>query len=131
MSSSGIPSVSSKQGQVSSAQREQFQKTREAALSAAADLLGESPDDLKQALASGKSLADLAAEKGLSADDLQKAVQSAVKQANPNASEDQAAQIAQRMIAGHHHHHQHAQGQAPAPGGDPSLPPDSTFSVKA
>jgi hypothetical protein len=133
MSSSGISSLSSNQGQVSSAQREQFQKTREAALSAAADALNESPDDLKKDLASGKSLGDLAAEKGVSTDDLQAKIEQAVKQANPNASDDQTAKIAQRMISGHHHHHQQAPA-SPAPdqsGDGSSLPTDSTISVKA
>jgi hypothetical protein len=130
MSSSGISSLTG--SQVSSAQREQFQKTREAAMSAAADALNESPDDLKKDLASGKSLADIAAAKGVSTDDLQNAIESAVKQANPSASDDQATKIAQRMISGHHHHHQAAPaGAEPSSGDGQPLPPDSTISVKA
>ena len=135
MSSSGISSVGS-QGQVSSTQREQFQQTREAAMSAAADALNESPDQLKQELSSGKSLSDIAAEKGVSTDDLQKSMEAAVKQANPNLSDDQAASITQKMISGHHHHH-HAHAQQPpattdpTSTTDPNLPPDSTISVKA
>jgi hypothetical protein len=133
MSSSGISSLGSNQGQVSSAQREQMQKTREAALSAAADALNESPDELKKEMASGKSLGDIAAEKGVSTDDLQSKIEAAVKEANPNASDDQAAKITQRMISGHHHHHQQAAASPtadqPADGSAP--PPDSTISVKA
>lgn len=127
------PISSSGSNQISDSRREQFQATREATLSAAADLFQESPDALKSELQSGKSLSDIAQEKGVSADDLQKSIESAVKSANPNASDTQVSQIAQKAISGHHHHH-HAQPPQPAAATDPTqnqLPPDSTISIKA
>jgi hypothetical protein len=131
MSASGISSVGS--SPVSSDQREQFQKTREAALDGAAQALGESPDDLKKDLASGKSLSDIAQAKGVSTDDLQKSMEAAVKEANPSVSADQAAKITQKMISGHHHH-MHAKPPTPPTDPsttDPTLPADSTISIKA
>jgi hypothetical protein len=121
--------ISGSRGEVQPAQRELFARTREATLEAAADLFKESPDELKNDLASGKSLADMAGEKGVSSDDLMKAIKSAIKDVNPNASDDQISRLADRAVSGHHHHGHHhatASGDATAP-----LPPDSTISVKA
>jgi hypothetical protein len=132
MSSSGISSVSSGLGPISEAQREQVKKMREAAFSAVSELFQESPDDLKKELASGKSLGDLAAEKGFSSDDLLEAIQSAVKEANPSASDDQVAEIAQRMISAHPHRRPpRPDDQRSDQQGPPPLPPDCTVSIKA
>ena len=97
-----------------------------AAMDAAAKSLGMEPSDLLKALKGGQSLADLAKTKGVSQDDLVKAMASAIGQANPSLSTDQATQIATRMATrvpgqaegatgagtanvgaahGHHHHH--------------------------
>ena len=124
--------ISGSQGQVQPT-RELFAKTREATLDAAADLFKEDPDQLKSELASGKSLTDIASEKGVSSADLMKSIESAIKDVNPNASDDQIARIAQRAVSGHHHHGHHqaapvgsADAAAPA-----APPPGSTISVKA
>jgi hypothetical protein len=138
MSSSGISSVSSGQGPGASGSLEQLKQTREAALSGAGQALGESEDDLKKDLASGKSLADIAKDKGVSTDDLQKSMEDAVKKANPSMSDDQAGRITQKMISGHHHHHHAAAAPAPAPTPAPDTsttdapppPPGSIISVK-
>jgi lambda repressor-like predicted transcriptional regulator len=108
-----------------------------AAMDAAAKVLGLQPADLLRALKDGQSLADLAKSKGVSQDDLVKAMASAIGQANTNLSADQATQIATRMATGvpahavtgasgsgasnvessnvgaargHHHHHHHGGG---------------------
>jgi uncharacterized protein YidB (DUF937 family) len=97
-----------------------------AAMSAAAQLLGMAPSDVRSALEGGQTLADLAKSKGISQDDLVKAMASAIQQARPGLSTDQATQIATQIAtrvpgagansgqptAGterphHHHHHGH------------------------
>jgi hypothetical protein len=119
-------------GQVADAQREQLAKTRQAALGAAASLFDMSPGELQAELGSGKSLSDVAADKGVSQDDLRKTIQAAVAQVNPNASDNQIANLVQRAASGHHHGHHHHQAPPPADAGSTSsLPADSTISVKA
>ena len=99
-----------------------------AAMSAAAQLLDMAPSDVRSALEGGQSLADLAKSKGMSQDDLIKAMASAIQQARPGLSTDQATQIATQIAtrvpgagpnsgqstAGterpHHHHHHHGGG---------------------
>jgi hypothetical protein len=98
-----------------------------AAMDAAASALGMQPQDLFSALRSGQSLADLAKSKGLSQDQLVSAMSSAITEANPQISSDQATQIATRIATrvpgqdggpssarggvsgagGHHGHHHH------------------------
>jgi hypothetical protein len=133
MGSSGISSLGGGQQQISAARMEQFKKTREAALDAAADSLGESPDDLQNELQSGKSLSDIASAHGVSQDKLLDAVKQAVKSSDPNLSDDQVGNVAQRLVSGHHHHHGGHPAEAPAPstGDDSALPSGSTISVKA
>ncbi len=97
------------------------------AMDAAAKALGMTPSDLMQSLQGGQSLADLAAKKGMSQDDLVRAMAAAIGQANPNLSADQATRIATRIatavpgqgdttattgagvsgVGGHHHHRGH------------------------
>ena len=131
MNSHAIPPSSSGSDQIAEAQREQLQKTRDAAVDAAAAALGVSPDVLRQDLASGKSLSDVAAQRGVSPDKVLDAVKSAVKATGSNLSDDQVGQISQRLVAGHHRHHGGHPAEAAPPPADPTLPPGSTISVKA
>ena len=61
------------------------------------DLLGMKPTEIRAALDSGKSLVDLAAEKGISKDDLIKAIATAITTDRPGISADRATQIATRI----------------------------------
>src|SRR5690348_5146620 len=79
-----------------------------------ADLFKMSSDDLMSELKSGKSLADIAQEKGVSRDDLINAVKQGLSQ-NGNVDESKLDEIANRIVDhkpgahgahGHHHHHQ-------------------------
>jgi lambda repressor-like predicted transcriptional regulator len=107
------------------------------AMDAAAKLLGMSSSDLRSALQSGKSLADVASSKGISQDTLTAAMAAAIQQVNPGVSSDQATKVATAIATrtppaggpppdaapgadatqgatgttaarGHHHHHHHA-----------------------
>ena len=85
-------------------------------MSGAASLLGLSDAELKSALHSGKTLGDLADAKGVSRDDLLKAVTAGVEQvgAPPGADGVDAATIAQNIIDGK------GPGGGPPPGPPPS-----------
>jgi uncharacterized protein YidB (DUF937 family) len=63
-------------------------------MDAAAKLLGMSVSDLRSALQSGKSLADIASSKGISQDKLTAAMAAAIQQANPSISSEQATKVA-------------------------------------
>jgi len=63
-------------------------------LGAVAQVLDEPTDQVASALRSGQSLADLAKSKGVSVDDVVKALAGAFQEQNPNLSADQAAQLA-------------------------------------
>jgi uncharacterized protein YidB (DUF937 family) len=63
-------------------------------MDAAAKLLGMSVSDLRSALQSGKSLADIASSKGISQDKLTAAMAAAIQQANPSVSSEQATKVA-------------------------------------
>jgi uncharacterized protein YidB (DUF937 family) len=110
-------------------------------MDAAAKLLGMSSSDLRSALQSGKSLADIASSKGIGRDTLTAAMAAAIQQANPNVSSERATEVATAIATrtplaggpptggaqgadatqgatgttatqGHHHHHHHAGGAA-------------------
>ena len=70
---------------------------RGTAMDAASQLLGESTADLMASLQSGQSLSSIAQSKGVSQDDLVKAMASALQGADSNLSADQANQIATQM----------------------------------
>ena len=70
------------------------------AMDAAAKLLGTTTTDLATALQSGQSLTSIASSKGVSKDDLVKAISSALTQADSNLSADQAAQLATSLATG-------------------------------
>jgi hypothetical protein len=133
MGSSGISGLSGGQQQISGSKLEQFKKTREAALDAAANTLGESSDDLQSELQSGQSLSDIASAHGVSQDKLLDAVKQAVKSSDPGLSDDQVGNVAQKIVSGHHHHHGARPPEAATPSSDDgsTLPADSTISVKA
>jgi hypothetical protein len=89
-----------------------------------ADLFKMSSDDLMSELKSGKSLADIAQEKGVSRDDLINAVKQGLSQ-NGNVDASKLDEIANRIVDhkpgahgahGHHHHH----------GGGNSTDPDNS-----
>ena len=109
------------------------------AMDAAAKALGMSASDLRTALKSGQSLADIAKSKGVSQDTLTAAMATAIQQANPNISSDQATKMATAIATrtrsaaasgaadpastaaaatggtaatGGHHHHHHAMATA-------------------
>lgn len=117
------------------------QKRSHPAMDAAAKLLGMSASDLRSALQSGQSLADIASSKGIGQDALTAAMATAIQQANPNVSAEQATKVATAIATrkppaggqqpeaaqaadgtqgttgtaatqGHHHHHHHAGGAA-------------------
>jgi hypothetical protein len=126
--SSGAGSVSD-----SSAQ-DKMRQMREDVLTAVASQLGESEADLKKAMSSGQSLAQIAQAKGVSSQDLQTTIAGVVQKDMPNASADQVSNIANRIsgAGGHHHHHggHHAQATT-QPVAAPSPADDSTVSVVA
>jgi uncharacterized protein YidB (DUF937 family) len=96
-------------------------------MDAAATALGMSASDLRTALQSGQSLASIASSKGVSEDTLVAAMATAIQQANPGISADQASKVATAIATrtppadlpatqaatgtaaagGHHHHHGH------------------------
>jgi hypothetical protein len=71
-----------------------------AAMDAAAKALGTTTSDLVSSLQSGQSLATIASAKGVSQDDLVKAISSALSQADSSLSTDQATQLATAMVTG-------------------------------
>ena len=64
------------------------------AMDAAAKLLGMSSSDLRTALQSGQSLASIASSKGVSQDALVGAMSTAIQEANPAITADQASKVA-------------------------------------
>lgn len=81
---------------------------------AVADKLGISADDLKTQLQSGKSLTEVAADKGMSKDDLLATIKEAIGTDTPPGTsvDDLATRIADRK--GHHHGHHGPPPVAPA-----------------
>jgi lambda repressor-like predicted transcriptional regulator len=98
------------------------------AMDAAAKLLGMSASDLRSAMQSGQSLASIASSKGISQDALTSAMATAIEEANPTITADQATKVATSIATrtppagdadsaqgtsgtqaagGHHHHHHH------------------------
>jgi uncharacterized protein YidB (DUF937 family) len=67
---------------------------RHPGMEAAANLLGVSESDLRTALQGGQSLSQIAASKGISEDQLVSTISSAIQQANPDISADQANRVA-------------------------------------
>ena len=103
---SGVSGSTSMQGVDPTMRRQQMDQV----LGAVADKLGMSKSDLQAALKSGQSLADVAQSKGMSLDDLKSTITSALKAAGSTQTDDQLAQLADK-IANHHrggHHHAHA-----------------------
>ena len=111
------------------------------AMDAAAKALGMSTSDLRTALQSGQSLESIASSKGVSQDTLVAAMSSAIQEANPGISADQATKVATAIAtrqppagpppdaaagatdptsvtggtsatSGHHHHRHHAMAAA-------------------
>ena len=66
-------------------------------MDAAAKLLGMSSSDLRTALQSGQSLTSLASSKGITQDALTSAMATAIQQANPNITADQATKLATQI----------------------------------
>lgn len=96
-------------------------------LGSVSNLLGTTPDDLRQSLRTGESLSDLASQKGISSDSLVSTIAGALQSTGASAPagtdfNQVAQQIADRKrVEGHHHgghHHHHA--EAPQQGQDPS-----------
>jgi hypothetical protein len=110
-----VPSISGSSSIAVQGVGRPFEQARSKVLSAVADKLNMSVDQLKSQLASGKSLADVAKATGLSQQDLMSTVTSALQQANLPAGTDLNA-VANRMVnrAGGHHHHHGAAPQAPS-----------------
>jgi lambda repressor-like predicted transcriptional regulator len=86
-----------------------------AGIDAAASTLGLSSGELRQALRKGQSLTDLADSKGVSTTTLSSAVSDAIGKADTSLTSSQAAEFAQRLVAG-------PQGGRP-PGPPPGPPP--------
>jgi hypothetical protein len=61
--------------------------------------LGMSADDLRTARSQGTSLAQLAASKGISQDDLTKAIEQGLQQSDPSIGASRANQIASALIS--------------------------------
>ena len=70
------------------------------AMDATAQLLGTTTTALATSLQSGQTLAQIASSKGISQDDLVKAISSALQQADSNLSADQATQMATTLATG-------------------------------
>jgi hypothetical protein len=134
-----VNSIGGGSGAVSgSAAQEKMKQTQEDVLAAVASELGETEADLQKGLASGKSLTDLAAAKGISQDDLKSTIAGVVQKDMPNASPDQVANITNRMAqvhgGGHHHgHHAHAADASTAvtPAATPDPATGSTVDIVA
>jgi hypothetical protein len=69
-------------------------------MDAAAKALGTTTSDLVSSLQSGQSLASIASAKGVSQDDLVKAMSTELSQADSSLSSDQATQLATAMVTG-------------------------------
>ncbi len=105
MTVSGIDPTSGLQAQYGS------QSPLQQVMGAVSNELGMSQDDVRTALRSGSSLADLATQKGISGDQLTSTISQAL-QSNGTSSADTTAlanRIANHKGGGHHHHHHHAQ----------------------
>jgi hypothetical protein len=94
-----------------------------------AKLLGMSEDELRQARRSGTTLVDLAAQKGISKDDLVKSVADDLKADRPAdapaLSDDQLTKTAANVAEGKRaHHHRHAK-PADSDSGDSGTDPES------
>lgn len=70
------------------------------AMDAAATTLGMSASDLRTALQSGQTLAQIASAQGVSQNDLVTAISNALQQADSNLSSDQATQLATTLATG-------------------------------
>ena len=93
----GLSSVQSSTTHISAAELSSIQsqqKRSHPAMDAAAKLLGMSSSDLRSALQSGQSLADIASSKGISQDSLTSAMAAAIQKANPSVSSEQATKVA-------------------------------------
>ncbi len=100
---------------------EKYQAVREAVLAKAASVLGESEDDLEAALASGRSLADVAQEKNVALDDLKSAIAQTLKDELPHAPPQRIARLTSRMVQ----HHRHTHGPEASPVSEPPVSPTS------
>ena len=85
---------------------------RQAIMNSASKALGLSVQDLRSALDSGQSLADVAQQRGVSRDDLVTAVAQGIQAAPPTGTPAPAAatELAQHVVDRHHgghHHHRH------------------------
>jgi uncharacterized protein YidB (DUF937 family) len=69
----------------------------QSAFKAVETLLGMQPDEIRSALDSGKTLVDLAADKGVSKDDLIKTIATAIKADRPGITDDRATDMATRI----------------------------------
>ena len=103
---------------------------RQAIMNSASQALGLSVQDLRSALDSGQSLADVAQQRGVSRDDLVSAVAQGIQSAPPTgapapaAANELAEHVVDRHHRGHHHRHHHVDstqdgGETPA---DTSVP---------
>jgi hypothetical protein len=104
--------------QINSAQNSSQSGARANVLKAVSTELGITPAQLQSQLQSGKSLSQVASAAGVSSDQLNATITSALKQSNLPAGTDLSA-LATRManhVGGHHHHHGGgtAAGTAPA-----------------
>ena len=100
-------------------------------MQAVEDLLGMSRTDIRSALDSGKSLADMAATKGVSKDDLVNAIATAIKSDRPGMTDDRAKAMATRIATqvpgtGGAGGTSAASGPAGVAGLPPPSPPDGT-----
>jgi len=100
----------------------QFQQT----LQPVADLLHMSTSTLTSELQSGKSLADIAQQQGVSRDQLVSTVEQSLSSNAPAGTDpSKIAAVANQIVdhtpkAGGHHHHHHGGGGAPSATTDPS-----------
>jgi hypothetical protein len=106
-------------------------------MSSTSQLLGMSEQDLRTSLRSGQSLSDLAAQKGVSKDDLVSTVSAAISssQGGVQSTQDPTA-LAQRIVdrkAGghhaHHHHHRPVEDQTDPNADGTSQSPDQGYSI--
>jgi len=73
---------------------------RKAAIEAAAKALGMSTDDINSAIGSGSTIGSLANDRGVSVDDVKKAMSDAITATNPNMNPDRVAKLVQRFVDG-------------------------------
>jgi hypothetical protein len=95
---------------------------------AVAQKLGMSTDDLRTAMSSGESLADVAQSKGVSADDLEATIKSALQSSGAPGSDSQLTDIASRIAnrKGGHHHHHHIDAASASATTAPTVAPPTT-----